>query len=291
MDIQWYPGHMTKTRRMMEENRKLIDIVIELLDARIPLSSRNPAIDEIFGDKPRLVVLNKSDIADASVTREWEKYFRDKGLGVKSISSVSGKSFNDIFASCKEILKDKIERDRERGLVNRPIKMMVVGIPNVGKSSFINKLSGKKSAATGDKPGVTRGKQWIRLPNAFELLDTPGILWPKFEDVSVGEKLAFTGAIKDEIMDIEEIAIRLLELLRIRYPESLTNRYKMTDFEELEGYELLELLGRKRGFVISGGEIDTERAAKILLDEFRGAKLGNMSLEKPEDFTEEQKDA
>ncbi len=284
MDIQWYPGHMTKTRRMMEENQKLIDIVVELLDARIPLSSRNPAIDEIFPTKPRLVVLNKSDIADSKITSEWENYFKSKGIAVKSISSTMSKSLGDIFASCKEILKDKIERDRERGLVNRPIKMMVVGIPNVGKSSFINKLSGKKSAQTGDRPGVTKGKQWIRLSNSFELLDTPGILWPKFEDVSVGEKLAFTGAIKDEIMDIEDIACRLLVFLKNCYPESLTARYKMTDFEEMDGYELLTLLGRKRGFVVSGGEIDTERAAKILLDEFRGAKLGKISLESPRDF-------
>jgi len=284
MDIQWYPGHMTKTRRMMEENQKLIDIVVELLDARIPLSSRNPAIDEIFPTKPRLVVLNKSDIADENATREWEKYFKAKGVGVKSISSTSGKSLNDIFASCKEILKDKIEHDKARGLVNRPIKMMVVGIPNVGKSSFINKLSGKKSAVTGDRPGVTKGKQWIRLPNSFELLDTPGILWPKFEDVAVGEKLAFTGAIKDEIMDLEEIASRLLDVLKAKYPQKLTERYKMTGFEDMSGYEMLELLGRKRGFVVSGGEIDTERAAKILLDEFRGAKLGRISLELPTDF-------
>ncbi len=284
MDIQWYPGHMTKTRRMMEENQKLIDIVVELLDARIPLSSRNPAIDEIFPNKPRLVVLNKSDIADPSITREWERYFAKKGVSVKSISSTSGKSLNDIFSSCREALKDKIEHDRQRGLVNRPVKMMVVGIPNVGKSSFINKLSGKKSAATGDRPGVTRGKQWIRLANSFELLDTPGILWPKFEDVSVGEKLAFTGAIKDEIMDIEEIAIRLLVLLRDKYPQSLRERYKMTDIDGLEGYELLTLLGKKRGFVVSGGEIDTERAAKILMDEFRASKLGKISLERPADF-------
>ncbi len=275
---------MTKTRRMMEENQKLIDIVVELLDARIPISSRNPAIDEIFANKPRLVVLNKSDIADADTTREWERYFKNKGLSVMSISSTTGKSLNDVFARCKEILKDKIEHDKSRGLVNRPIKMMVVGIPNVGKSSFINKLSGKKSAVTGDRPGVTKGKQWIRLPNSFELLDTPGILWPKFEDVSVGEKLAFTGAIKDEIMDLEEIAIRLLEVLKAKYPLTLTQRYKMTDFYDMDGYEMLELLGRKRGFVVSGGEIDTERASKILLDEFRGAKLGRISLETPFDF-------
>jgi len=284
MDIQWYPGHMTKTRRMMEENQKLIDIVVELLDARIPLSSRNPAIDEIFPNKPRLVLLNKADIADPKITAEWEKYFLSEGLGVKSISSTAGKSLNEIFSICKMILKDKIEHDKMRGLVNRPVKMMVVGIPNVGKSSFINKLSGKKSAVTGDRPGVTRGKQWIRLSNSFELLDTPGILWPKFEDPLVGEKLAFTGAIKDEIMDLEEVACKLLVLLSSRYPDSLSARYKMSDFENLTGYELLQLLGRKRGFVISGGEIDTERAAKILLDEFRGAKLGRISLERPQEY-------
>ena len=278
---------MTKTRRMMEENQKLIDVVVELLDARIPLSSRNPVIDEIFPSKPRLVVLNKSDIADPETTAKWEQYFRQKGLGVRSISSTSGKSLNMIFDSVKELLKDKIEHDKSRGLVNRPIKMMVVGIPNVGKSSFINKLSGKKSAVTGDRPGVTKGKQWIRLPNSFELLDTPGILWPKFEDVAVGEKLAFTGAIKDEIMDLEDIACRLLSVLKNRYPQRLTERYKMTDFEEMTGYEMLELLGRKRGFVVSGGEIDTERAAKILLDEFRGSKLGKISLEAPSDFISE----
>jgi len=284
MNIQWYPGHMTKTRRMMEENQKLIDIVVELLDARIPLSSRNPAIDEIFPNKPRLVLLNKADIADPKITAEWEKYFLSEGLGVKSISSTAGKSLNEIFSICKMILKDKIEHDKMRGLVNRPVKMMVVGIPNVGKSSFINKLSGKKSAVTGDRPGVTRGKQWIRLSNSFELLDTPGILWPKFEDPLVGEKLAFTGAIKDEIMDLEEVACKLLVLLSSRYPDSLSARYKMSDFENLTGYELLQLLGRKRGFVISGGEIDTERAAKILLDEFRGAKLGRISLERPQEY-------
>jgi len=284
MDIQWFPGHMTKTKRMMQENQKLIDIVVELVDARIPLSSRNPSIDEIFPSKPRLLVMNKADIADEKLNSEWKKYFEDKGIMTKCISSTTGKSLNDIFSSCKEVLKDKIEHDKARGLVNRPVKMMVVGIPNVGKSSFINKLSGRKSAVTGDRPGVTKGKQWIRLPNGFELLDTPGILWPKFEDVSVGEKLAFTGAIKDEIMDLEEIAMKLLALLSKTYPETLTARYKMTDFEDLEPFELLELLGRKRGFVVSGGEIDTERAAKILLDEYRGAKLGRITLEKPEDF-------
>lgn len=284
MNIQWFPGHMMKTQRMMQDNIKLIDIVIEIVDARLPLSSRNPKIDEIVGDKPRLLLLNKADIADAAITAQWEKYFADRGLPVLVISSTGNKKLNFIFAKCREILADKIARQRERGITNRAIKVIVVGVPNVGKSSLINKLSGRKSAITGDRPGVTKGKQWIRLDNGIELLDTPGILWPKFEDDSVGKKLAFTGAIKDEIMDIEELACELLVFLRSHYPESLAERYRMADIDGLEPYEMLTLLGKNRGFVVSGGEIDTERAAKILLDEFRGAKLGNISLEKPDEF-------
>lgn len=281
MNLQWFPGHMTKTRRMIEENLKLIDIVVELVDARIPLSSRNPQIDEIVGNKPRLILLNKSDIADADLNRAWEQYFLRCGIPAMLVSSTSGKNFNNVLDKCREILKDKIESDRARGIVNRSVKMMVVGVPNVGKSSFINKLSGKKSAKTGDRPGVTTGKQWIRLANGFELLDTPGILWPKFEDEQVGLKLAYTGAIRDEVVDTEELACYFLEYLRDNYPQALTDRYKMSDMNGLKGYELLELLGRKRGFVISGGEIDTLRAASILLDEFRGAKLGKITLEAP----------
>lgn len=275
---------MMKTQRMMQDNIKLIDIVIEIVDARLPLSSRNPKIDEIVGDKPRLLLLNKADIADAAITAQWERYFSDNGVPVLVISSTGNKKLNFIFAKCREILADKIARQRERGITNRAIKVIVVGVPNVGKSSLINKLSGRKSAITGDRPGVTKGKQWIRLENGIELLDTPGILWPKFEDDSVGKKLAFTGAIKDEIMDIEELACELLVFLRSHYPESLYERYRMTDIDGLEPYEMLTLLGKNRGFVVSGGEIDTERAAKILLDEFRGAKLGNISLEKPDEF-------
>lgn len=284
MNIQWFPGHMMKTQRMMQDNIKLIDIVIEIVDARLPLSSRNPKIDEIVGDKPRLLLLNKADIADAAITAQWERYFSDNGVPVLVISSTGNKKLNFIFAKCREILADKIARQRERGITNRAIKVIVVGVPNVGKSSLINKLSGRKSAITGDRPGVTKGKQWIRLENGIELLDTPGILWPKFEDDSVGKKLAFTRAIKDEIMDIEELACELLVFLRSHYPESLDERYRMTDIDGLEPYEMLTLLGKNRGFVVSGGEIDTERAAKILLDEFRGAKLGNISLEKPDEF-------
>ena len=284
MNIQWFPGHMMKTQRMMQENIKLIDIVLELVDARLPISSRNPKIDEIVGDKPRLILLNKADIADSSVTCEWESYFLKKGIPTLTISSTGNKKLNFIFSKCKEILADKIEKQKERGITNASIKIIVVGVPNVGKSSLINKLSGRKSAITGDRPGVTRGKQWIRLDNGIELLDTPGILWPKFEDDMVGKKLAFTGAIKDEIMDIEELACELLSFLRDNYSENLCNRYKMKDIDNLSPYEMLTLLGKNRGFVVSGGEIDTERAANILLDEFRGAKLGNISLERPSDF-------
>jgi len=275
---------MTKAKRMMQENMKLIDLIIEIVDARLPISSRNPEIDDMGGNKPRLMLLNKADIADSSLNREWEKYFAKKGITAYAVSSTSGKNFNFIFDKCKELLSSKIEREKEKGIVNRAIKIMICGVPNVGKSSFINKLSGRKSAITGDRPGVTKGKQWIRIKNGFELLDTPGILWPKFDDEAVGLKLAYTGAIKDEIIDTEELACNLLEYLRDNYPETLEKRYKMENFSQMQGYELLMYLGKKRGFVISGGEINTERAAGILLDEFRGAVLGNITLEKPSEF-------
>ncbi len=288
MNVQWFPGHMAKTRRLIEENLKLVDIVVELLDARIPFSSRNPNIDEIVKDKPRLILLNKADIADKEVTKKWIEHFAKKGISAIAISSTKSSNLNIIFDKCRFILKDKLEKQKEKGIVNKPIKIMVVGVPNVGKSSFINKLSGKKSAITGDRPGVTRGKQWIRIKTGFELLDTPGILWPKFEDEKIGIKLAFTGAIKDEIMDVELLSVKLLEHLKNTYPLSLAERYKMTDFENLDGYEMLLMLGKKRGFVVSGGEIDTLRAANILLDEFRGARLGEISLETPDDVNTEE---
>lgn len=281
MNLQWFPGHMTKTRRMIEENLKLVDIVIELVDARIPLSSRNPQINEIIGNKPRLLLMNKADIADEELNKKWEKYFLSTGVPTLPICSTSGKGLGVIFPKCREILKDKIESDKNKGIVNRTIKILVVGVPNVGKSSFINKLSGRKSAKTGDRPGVTTGKQWIHISKGFDLLDTPGILWPKFEDEQVGLRLAYTGAIRDEVIDVEELACYFLEYLRDNYPSALIQRYKMENFNELKGYELLELLGRKRGFVVSGGEIDTLRAASILLDEFRSAKLGRITLERP----------
>lgn len=282
MNLQWFPGHMTKTRRMIQENLKLVDLIIELVDARLPLSSRNPEIDALVGQKPRLLLLNKADIADQNATDAWVEYFKKQGVEAMRISSVADKSLKMVLDRCRTLLSEQIARQKERGLVGRSIKLMVVGVPNVGKSSFINKLSGKKSAQVGDRPGVTRGKQWIRLQNGFELLDTPGILWPKFEDEQVGMYLAYTGAIKDDIMDVEELSCHLLELLATRYPQCLAERYKMDDVTNKTGYELLELLGRKRGFVVSGGEIDTLRAANILLDEFRAAKLGKISLEMPE---------
>lgn len=284
MNLQWFPGHMTKTRRMIEDNIKLIDVVVELVDARIPMSSRNPEIDAIVKDKPRLIVLNKADISDEELNKEWIRYFKSKGIEAVTVCSTSGKNFKMIAEKCRVLLKDKIDKDKEKGIVNRPVKIMVVGVPNVGKSSFINNLSGKKNAKTGDRPGITTGKQWIRLESGFELLDTPGILWPKFEDQNVGLKLAYTGAIRDEVMDTEEIACHFLLFLRDNYPNSLEQRYKMTETEGLDGYELLQLLGRKRGFVISGGEIDTLRAASVLLDEFRGAKLGRITLESPDEY-------
>ncbi len=283
MNLQWFPGHMAKTRRLIEENLKLVDIVIELLDARIPQSSKNPEIDSLVKDKPRLVLLNKSDIADETITKQWIENYAKSGTSAMAISTSKDKNFNFIFSKITEILSDKIAKQKERGMVNRSIKIMVVGIPNVGKSSFINRFANKKSAITGDRPGVTKGKQWIRLKTGFELLDTPGILWPKFEDESIGLNLAFTGAIKDEIMDTELLSMKLLEKLKDLYPTSLTQRYKMTDFEDMDGWEMLNLLGKKRGFVISGGEIDTLRAANVLLDEFRGAKLGNLTLERIEE--------
>lgn len=282
MNVQWYPGHMAKTKRLIQENLKLVDMVIELVDARLPLSSRNPDIDHIVGQKPRLLLMNKSDLADPSINILWETWFKDHHQSVLLIDSVTGKGFHQIEQEARKLLKEKIERDRSKGMVNRSITAMVVGIPNVGKSSFINKISGRASAKTGDKPGVTRGKQWVRMKNGLELLDTPGILWPKFEDVEVGKKLAFTGAIKDEIIDIEELTCNLLEFLRDHYPQNLMQRYQLDHVIGLKGFELLDLIAKKRGCIVAGGELDTFRAASIILDEFRAAKIGKISLERPE---------
>lgn len=279
MNIQWFPGHMTKTKRMMAEQIKLCDCVIELCDARCPESSRNPELPKIIGNKKLLLVINKSDIADPVKTQQWVERFKSEGTYAIAMSCNDSKSTAKITDAVKEILKEKIEHDRARGYVNKAIRVMICGIPNVGKSSFINKLYGKSAAVTGDRPGVTRGKQWITLKNGMELLDTPGILWPKFEDKNVALRLAFTGAIKDEVLDTEELCAHLCLYLAENYPERLKERYKIDLEENLTGFEILERISRKRGFIVKGGEVDFLRGASVVLDEFRGAKLGKITLE------------
>lgn len=279
MQIQWYPGHMAKTRRMIEDNLKLIDVVVEILDARIPRSGRNSNFDDIIRSKPRLIVMNKYDLADKAVTDSWIAHFESQGIKVIPISCTTGQGVNKIIPAARSVIADKIEREKAKG-VTRSLKLMMVGIPNVGKSTLINRLAGKASTITGDRPGVTRGKQWIRLKDGIELLDTPGILPPKFEDEEISRNLAYTGAIKDNIINIELLSYSLLEYLRDNYPEELKARYKLENIEDLKGYELLEYVGKKRGFVISGGEVDTERAANMLMEELRSCKIGKITLEK-----------
>ena len=285
MNIQWYPGHMTKTRRQMEADLKHVDIVAELVDARIPISSRNPDIDAICGDKPRIVMINRADQADPRMNKAWVNYFvKERGIQAAAVDSRSGAGVGQMVSLARDALKDQIEKWQEKGQVGRPIRAMVVGVPNVGKSTFINKLARRRSAKAGDRPGVTRGKQWVSVDSGLDLLDTPGILWPKFEDETTGLHLAFTGAVKDEVTDLEGLACALLELLRDRYPQTLAERYKLTELDGKQGWELLEQGARKRGMLISGGEADTERMAKVLLDEFRSGKLGRFTLEVPEDI-------
>lgn len=291
MNIQWYPGHMTKTRRMIAEQLKNVDAVCEILDARIPISSRNPDVDELTAGKPRLVVLNRVDQADKSSTDRWAAYFRSKGYAVMESDAKSGQGTARFAGAVRELLAEKIRAYEEKGQ-NRVIRVMILGIPNVGKSTFINKIAGRKTAKTEDRPGVTRSKQWVPIDRNLELLDTPGILWPKFEDQSVGLNLAYTGAVKDDILDTETLGCHLMAYLGEHYPDALAAAYKLPAIpgrgeEENDiawGYRLLEAAGRKRGFLISGGEVDTERMAKILLDEFRGGKLGRFTLELPEDL-------
>lgn len=283
MNIQWYPGHMTKTRRQMENDVKLVDLVAEVVDARIPISSRNPDIDAMVGDRPRLIIFNRADQADPAITERWVTWFRQRGWGVLETDAKSGRGVGQFSSAAKQVLKDKLEAWKAKGQIGRPIRAMVVGVPNVGKSTFINKVAKRKSAKASDRPGVTRGKQWVSVDAGLELLDTPGILWPKFEDETTGLHLAFTGAVKDEITDVEGLACALLELLRNRYPKALEVRYKLTDVDGLQGWELLEQCARKRGMLVSGGEVNTERMANVLLDEFRGGKLGRFTLEIPED--------
>ena len=279
--LQWYPGHMAKTRRLIEDNLKMIDVVVEILDARIPFSGRNPNFDDIIKNKPRLLVMNKADLADRRRTDMWIEWYRQRGITVIPISCATGAGINKVLSSARELVRDRIESDAEKGRT-RTLKLMMVGIPNVGKSSLINRLLGKASTKTGDRPGVTKGKQWLRIRGDAELLDTPGILPPKFEDQELAKRLAYTGAIRDEIMNTELLAYSLCDYLRDEYPEELKARYKINDdISDMEGYEILTLIGRRRGFVIKGGEVDTERAANMVLDELRGAKIGNITLETP----------
>lgn len=291
MNIQWYPGHMTKTRRQIEADLKHVDIVVEIVDARIPVSSRNPDIDELCAGKPRLIVLNRADQADPAMSRRWMAQWKARGFTVLETDAKSGDGVNQFSGVIQAALKDQIARWREKGQVGRPVRAMVVGVPNVGKSTFINKVARKKSAKVSDRPGVTRGKQWIHVDQSLDLLDTPGILWPKFEDERTGMYLAFTGAVKDDVMDMETLGCHLLALLAARYPQALTTAYKLEELpgrggEENDvayGYRLLEACAQKRGMRGAGGSFDTERMARILLDEYRGKKLGRFTLEIPEE--------
>lgn len=282
MHFQWYPGHMTKAKRMMQENIKLIDLVIELVDARIPVSSRNPDIDELGKNKVRLILLNKSDLAEEKQNDAWAEYFKEKGFSVVKVNSKRGGGIKSIQGVIQEACKEKIERDRKRGILNRPVRAMVVGIPNVGKSTFINALAGKACAKTGNKPGVTKGKQWIRLNKNVELLDTPGILWPKFEDQTVGLRLAFIGSIKDEILNTEELAMEMIAFLTEKYPGVLEEKYSVEISED--SYECLRRIAESRHCLVKGNELDTNKAAILLIDDFRSGKLGRITLEFPEDY-------
>lgn len=282
MNIQWYPGHMTKTRRMIEEDVKLVDAVCEILDARIPIASRNPDIDAICGNKPRMIVLNRIDMADPALTKKWAEHFRAKGYAVLQTDCKTKKGISGFVPAVRTLLAEKLARYAEKGQVGRPLKLMVVGIPNVGKSTFINQIAGRKGAKAENRPGVTRGKQWITVDQGLELLDTPGILWPRFDSQEVGELLAITGAIKAEVLDRETLAANFMLRLAKFYPDAVEQRYKFRPDPACNGFELLEKAAKKRGFLISGGEYDLERMAGVLLDEYRGGKLGRITLEMPE---------
>ena len=279
MNIQWFPGHMTKARRMISGNIKLIDAICEVIDARIPISSRNPDLDDMTDGKPRLIVLNRIDQADPEITKKWAAHIKKSGAAVLETDSKSGKGVSGFTSAVRSLLAEKLDIYAAKGQTGRQLRLMVVGIPNVGKSSFINRAAKRKAAQTSDRPGVTKGKQWINLENGIELLDTPGVLWPKFEDQTVAENLAFTGAIKDTIMDVETLGANLMSRLNAEYPDRIAERYKVKNNADITGFELLTLAAAKRGFLISGGEYDLERMAIILLDEFRGGKLGRITLE------------
>ena len=282
-NLSWFPGHMAKTRRMITAEIKNMDAVCEILDARIPLSSRNPDVDELTAGKPRLVVLNRVDQADPGETRRWTAYFREKGYAVLEANAKGGAGTAQFAAAVRELLRDKLAAWADRGQVGRTVRIMVLGIPNVGKSTFINKVAHRKTARAEDRPGVTRSKQWVPVDSTLELLDTPGILWPRFDDPEVGKRLAFTGAIKDDVVDMEELACCLMDYLSRRYAPVLAERYKIEVEPEDSGYDLLEKAGRKRGFLMRGAQVDTQRMARVLLDEFRGGKLGRFTLETVED--------
>lgn len=286
MHFQWYPGHMTKAKRMMQENMKLIDLVIELVDARVPLSSRNPDIDELGKNKARMILLNKADMAEEKWNDAWTEYFKAKGYHVVKVNSKKGTGIKSIQGVIAEACQEKIERDRKRGILNRPVRAMVVGIPNVGKSTFINALAGKAAAKTGNKPGVTKGKQWIRLNKSVELLDTPGILWPKFEDQEVGLRLAFIGSIKDEILNTEELAAELIGFMNRNHPGVLEEKYSIDG--DANAYVMLEQIAHSRHCLVRGSELDTDKAASLLLDDFRNGRIGRFTLEYPEAEKEQE---
>ncbi len=280
--VQWFPGHMAKTRRLIKESLPFVDLVTEIVDARIPLSSSNPELAELIGNKPRIVLLNKCDVADEKATARWVEYYKNNGIYAIPVDCRSGKGLNAYLPLVREVLKDKIKRNTEKGMQGKPLRVMVVGIPNTGKSSFINKMAGRNRAKVADKPGVTRSNSWFAVGNGVELLDTPGVLWPKFEDKEVGDKLAFIGSVKDEILDSEMLALRLINVLKNGYCDRIAERFKISGFEDKEDYEILEMIGRKRGMLISGGEIDYERASVMLLDEYRAGKLGRLTLDLPQ---------
>ena len=281
MNIQWFPGHMTKAQRMIEDNIKLVDAVCEILDARIPNSSRNPDIDRLAAGKPRLIILNRTDLADPKVTAEWKRYFEAEGIKILETDAKSGRGVNNFTKAVREVLKDKIAEYEAKGQGTRPLRVMILGIPNVGKSTFINKVAKRKAAIAGDKPGVTRGKQWISIDSGLDLLDTPGILWPKFDSQEVGEMLAITNAIKSDVLDKETLGANFMRRLCMYYPEAVKERYKFEPDLEMNGFELLEQAAKKRGFLVSKGEYDIERMANTLLSEYHDGKLGRISLEKP----------
>ena len=283
MNIQWFPGHMTKAQRMIEDNIKMVDAVCEILDARIPRSSRNPDIDRLAGDKPRLIILNRVDLADPEITARWKKYFQDQGCAILETDARSGKGVNSFVPAVRKLLADKLRDYEAKGQVGRALRVMILGIPNVGKATFINKVAGRKAALAGDKPGVTRGKQWINIGPGLDLLDTPGILWPKFDSQEVGEMLALTNAIKADVLDKETLGANFMLRLRDLYPEALKERYKFEPDPDANGFDLLEQAARKRGFLVSKGEYDIERMANTLLNEYHEGKLGRLSLETPDD--------